>query len=104
MLSAATPLLPLDHATTVVIDYHQHLYNPPAGGNHLGSAPVPGERMALVGARDIERDELTLLKQVGVHGVSVDSHLLQWVKEIARMTTGLYVHFDLDVLDPNEPS
>jgi uncharacterized membrane protein len=38
LLSAATPLLPLDHATTVVIDYHQHLYNPPAGGNHLGSA------------------------------------------------------------------
>jgi arginase len=71
-----------------------------------GSIPeftlVPGEHIALVGARDIEPDELALLKHVGVHCVSADSHFLQSVKEIARKTTGLYVHFDLDVLDPSE--
>jgi len=67
-----------------------------------GFAPVPGERIALVGARDIEPDEMSLLKHVGVHCVLADSHFLQSVKEIARKTTGLYVHFDLDVLDPAE--
>jgi arginase len=67
-----------------------------------GFTPVPGERIALVGVRDIEPDELTLLKHVGVRCVSVDSQFLQLVKEIVRKTTGLYVHFDLDVLDPTE--
>jgi arginase len=67
-----------------------------------GFAPVPGERIALVGSRDIEPDEMSLLKHVGVHCVSADSHFLQLVKEIARKTNGLYVHFDLDVLDPAE--
>jgi arginase len=71
-------------------------------GSIAGFAPVPGERIALVGARDIEPDELALLKHVGVHCVSADNHFLQLVKEIARKTTGLYVHFDLDVLDSAE--
>ncbi len=71
-------------------------------GSIPGFAPVPGERIALVGVRDLEPDEVNLLKHVGVHCVSADSQILQSVKEIARKTTGLYVHFDLDVLDPTE--
>jgi arginase len=67
-----------------------------------GFAPVPGERIALVGARDIEPDEVDLLKDVGVARVPVDDSFVGKVKEIARKSTGLYVHFDLDVLDPGE--
>jgi arginase len=71
-------------------------------GSIPGFAPIPGERIALVGARDIEPDELSLLKRVGVGRVSVDELFLGAAKEITRNTTGLYIHFDLDVLDPNE--
>ena len=71
-------------------------------GSIPGFAPVPGERIALVGVRDIEPDEINLLKHVGVAHVPINEGFLGPVKEIARKTTGLYVHFDLDVLDPAE--
>jgi len=71
-------------------------------GTIPGFAPVPGERIALVGARDIEPDEVNLLRDVGVACVPVDDRFAEAVKEIARKSTGLYVHFDLDVLDPTE--
>jgi arginase len=71
-------------------------------GSIPGFAPVPGERIALVGARDIESDEANLLKHVGVAQVSINETFLETVKQIARKTSGFYVHFDLDVLDPNE--
>ena len=70
-----------------------------------GFAPVPGERIALVGARDIEPDEVSVLNNVGVARVPVDDSapgFLVAVKDVARKTSGLYVHFDLDVLDPTE--
>jgi arginase len=72
------------------------------GEIHSWIYTVPGERIVLVGARDIEPDEVSLLKHVGVQCVSADSPFLQSVMEIARKTTGLYVHFDLDVIDPTE--
>lgn len=71
-------------------------------GSIAGFAPVPGERIALVGARDIEPDEVNLLKHVGVAHVSMNESFLGAKQEIAQKTTGLYVHFDLDVLDPSE--
>lgn len=71
-------------------------------GSLPGFAPVPGEHIALVGARDIEPDEVTLLDRVSVARVSVDDDPLGAVNEIASKTTGLYVHLDLDVLDPTD--
>ena len=71
-------------------------------GSIPGFAPVPGERIAVVGVRDIEPDEVRLLKHVGVARIQANDRFLSAVKEITRKTTGLYVHFDLDVLDPNE--
>lgn len=71
-------------------------------GSIPGFAPVPGERIALVGARDLEPDEVNLLKHAGVARVSTNEGFLRAVKEITQKTTGLYIHFDLDVLDPAE--
>jgi arginase len=67
-----------------------------------GFGPIPGERIALVGARDVEPDELVLLKHIGVARVSSAHDLVEVVKTIRAKTTGIYVHFDLDVLDPAE--
>jgi arginase len=64
-----------------------------------GYAPVPGDRVFLFGARDLEDAECELLNNIGVHRPS----------ELAELRTGLtatpgvdriYVHFDFDVLDP----
>ena len=57
-----------------------------------GFVPVPGDRIALVGARDMEPDEVNLLKHVRVSHVPINEGFLGAVKEIARKTTGLYVH------------
>jgi arginase len=71
-------------------------------GSISGFEPIPGERIALVGARDLEPDELALLTHVGVARVSSAHDLAEVVKGISAKTSGIYVHFDLDVLDPAE--
>jgi arginase len=57
-----------------------------------GFAPVHGERITLVGARDLEDAEVALLDELGVR------------RELssAMGSEGVYLHFDLDVLDPSE--
>jgi arginase len=56
-----------------------------------GFEPVPGDRIALIGARDLELAEAALLDALGVR------------RELAVLPgDGSYVHFDLDVLDPSE--
>jgi arginase len=54
-----------------------------------GFEPMAGERIALLGARDLEPAEEALLAEVGVR------------RELGRMGE-VYAHFDLDALDPSE--
>ena len=72
-------------------------YRPELLTGRLGLRPVPEHRIVLAGARDLDPPEVTYLEQ---------SRIQCW--EVARLTTGvlpsgpLYVHVDLDVLDPAE--
>jgi arginase len=67
-----------------------------------GFDPVPGEHILLVGARDLEPDEVTLLDRTGVTHVSGTEHLGSLLASLARQVDGVYLHIDLDVLDPTE--
>ena len=69
-----------------------------------GFDPVPGSRILLVGSRDLETDEFALLNRVGVTRITGAEDLETQVTSLARQTgiDGVYLHFDLDVLDPKE--
>ncbi len=59
-----------------------------------GFQPIPGERIVLVGSRDVEIAESELLDRVGVRR-TLDA-------AAALHASGVYLHLDLDVLDPAE--
>lgn len=67
-----------------------------------GFDPVPGEHILLVGARDLEPDEIKLQDRTGVTRVSSTEHLGSLVASLAHQVDGVYLHIDLDVLDPAE--
>jgi arginase len=67
-----------------------------------GFDPVPGAHILLVGARDLEPDEVTLLDRTGITRVSGTEHLGSLLASLARQVDGVYLHIDLDVLDPTE--
>jgi arginase len=67
-----------------------------------GFEPVPGERIVLVGARDLEASEEVLLKEAGVRRVPRAEDLRDAVSRATAGCDGAYLHFDLDVLDPAE--
>jgi arginase len=67
-----------------------------------GFDPVPGGHILLVGARDLEPDEVTLLARTGVTRVSGTEHLGSLFASLAHQVDGVYMHIDLDVLDPAE--
>ncbi len=69
-----------------------------------GFAPLAAERIVLVGARDVEPDEVDLLRRVGVHRVSRAEDLAPVLHRLVDHghIDGVYVHLDLDVLDPEE--
>jgi arginase len=71
-------------------------------GTIPGFDPVPGGHILLVGARDIEPDEVTLLDRAGVTRVSGTEHLGSLLASWAHQVDGVYLHIDLDVLDPTE--
>src|ERR1035441_5425653 len=64
--------------------------------------PVPGAHILLVGARDLEPDEVTLLDRTGVTRVSGTEHLGSLLASLTRQVDGVYLPLDLDVLDPTE--
>ncbi|HEV2235441.1 MAG TPA: arginase [Ktedonobacterales bacterium] len=74
-----------------------------------GPAVAP-ERIAIVGARDLDTEEKRLLRQAGVHVYTmsdIDRRGMDAVtrEAIASVTTddaSLYVSFDVDVVDPGE--
>jgi arginase len=66
-----------------------------------GLAPVPEDRIVLVGARDLEPTEeerLAASEIVRADAATLDSAL----DELRTRVESLYVHIDLDVLDPSE--
>ncbi|MGH7568278.1 MAG: arginase family protein [Gemmatimonadales bacterium] len=75
-----------------------------------GFRPVPEERVLLVGARDLDEQEAVALAGSGVQRVSADAAraagfravLEPALRTLPKRGRGVYVHLDLDVLDPTE--
>ena len=67
-----------------------------------GFAAVPGGHILLVGARDLESDEIALLNRTGVRRASGVEPLGPLVASFAPPVDGIYLHLDLDVLDPTQ--
>jgi len=66
-----------------------------------GFAPIPGDRIVLFGARDLEAAERTLLEESGVQPTAtVEQMLRKILPTLANDVENFYVHVDLDVLDP----
>ncbi len=75
-----------------------------------GFAPLPGESILHVGSRDVSEDELANMRQVGVQVCTaseirsngVSASLPKHLRELAERVANVYVHVDLDVLDPSD--
>jgi arginase len=69
-----------------------------------GFAPLVGEQIVLVGARDIEPDEADVLQRLGVKQVRRAEDLRAALTSLQAQVQidGVYLHIDLDVLDPRE--
>ena len=66
-----------------------------------GFSPVPGNRIVLFGARDLEAAERTLLEESGVHQMATVDQLKRILPTLTKGVASIYVHVDLDVLDPS---
>jgi arginase len=64
--------------------------------------PIPGERILLVGSRDVEPAEESLLGELRVGRASDLQGLSAQLARLLPGIEGVYVHVDLDVLDPCE--
>ncbi|MCI0708727.1 MAG: arginase family protein [Chloroflexi bacterium] len=75
-----------------------------------GFAPVPDDHIILIGVRDLDPDERSLLESSGVICLSVEqirhagmqNALAPHLERLRQKVEQVYVHFDLDVLDPAE--
>jgi arginase len=75
-----------------------------------GFTPVPEENLVLVGARDIDDDEANLLRASEmavvtagtVRRISILDALAPVLRALHASTQRVYLHIDLDVLDPSE--
>jgi len=61
---------------------------------------IPAQHIVLIGARDVEVDEADLLDRVGVRRASGMADVRHAIDAVSRTVDGVYVHLDLDVLDP----
>jgi arginase len=66
-----------------------------------GFSPVPGNRIVLFGARALEPSERALLEESGVHQMATVDQLKKVMPALAKSVASVYVHVDLDVLDPS---
>ena len=69
------------------------------------AAPVPTERIALVGTRELDDKEAELLRSTEVRIISAsdlrdNGALAEAIERLVRRCSLLYLHVDLDVLDP----
>jgi arginase len=67
-----------------------------------GFAPVPGERIVLFGTRQVEEAENKLLDEAGVQRVATVEELIRCLSTLTKVVEQIYLHVDLDVLDPTE--
>jgi arginase len=70
-----------------------------------GFAPLAEDRVMLVGARHLDRAEETSLSESGITRVTADSgrdDLEGDLKQLRQRVRDIYLHIDLDVLDPSE--
>jgi arginase len=67
-----------------------------------GFAPLPGERIVLFGARQFDVGEAELLDEAGVQRLSTVEQLMRCLSALTRVVDQIYLHVDLDVLDPSE--
>ena len=68
-----------------------------------GFAPVAEENVVLLGARDLDRLEASLLTDSGVHVIpprDVREQAPQAIERLCQRVGDVYLHVDLDVLDP----
>ncbi len=65
-----------------------------------GFAPVAGNRIVLFGARDLEPAERSLLEAAGVQQADTIGQLQKQLPVLTREVNRIYLHVDLDVLDP----
>ena len=78
-----------------------------AGREALDPKIQPGN-VAVVGVRDLDADERTLMRASGVHVYSIEAIDRLGIREVMRMaidaasqgTDGIYLSLDLDVIDP----
>jgi arginase len=68
--------------------------------NIPGFAPIPGSRIVLFGARDVEPAERSLLEAAGVQRAASLGQLQKQLPILTREVNQVYLHVDLDVLDP----
>jgi arginase len=66
-----------------------------------GFSPIPGNRIVLFGARDLEAAECTLLEESGVQQLATVDQLKKILPALVKGAERVYVHVDLDVLDPS---
>jgi len=66
-----------------------------------GFSPIPGKRILLFGVRDLEAVEITLLEDAGVQQMATVEELSKVMPTLAKSVEKVYVHVDLDVLDPS---
>ena len=66
-----------------------------------GFSPIPGSRIVLFGARDLEAAERTLLETAGVRQMATVERLREHFSLPADEIKQVYLHVDLDVLDPS---
>jgi len=64
-----------------------------------GFVAVPGKRILLIGAHDLEPSEIALLDDAGVRRVATVEQVGTVLSSLKREVGQLYLHVDLDVLD-----
>lgn len=75
------------------------------GAAHL-DAPIPTDRILIAGARDLDEQEANLIRSTDVRLLTSDDiragdGLAQAVRRLAATCEMIYLHVDLDVLDPS---
>ncbi len=75
------------------------------GAAHL-DAPIPTDRILIAGARDLDEQEANLIRSTDVRLLTTDDiragdGLAQAVRRLAATCELIYLHVDLDVLDPS---